>query len=629
MSNTTGCFNFCSYVSHFLTVLHCIALHYIPKCQVAPCHTPLCCITLHSTALCCVMTHCPILQCTLLQFIALRCIVLHCNVLQSSCIALQPPGWKFVALLLLLKLLATGWLLYFFHSVHLFPFSSLPWIALHSRHGAALCHAPLHCKMLCSTALHHVVFYCLYLHCTAALQFLALHCNVAFALVCALHCIVLHCTLVAWHCIPPGWNLLWFCCCLNCLLLAVFLNFCSSFTNFLSGLPLRQLLSSPVFLYHSPFKHPFPVPLFDCYFCSSGHCFLHCSCVALHNVALHSKTLFCIHCTLSCYAALWAQPQWDQCQKGRSPQLQPGSSSTHTQTTTTWLPFSLSMHDRKTQLSWEVHKARHCFCCSPVHPLLGRSAQTSCQCCKVASSLLPWGDIRPRPNPKAHWLVLSCLCWSRVCWQLEPGWSRQTLLHTQSRHGFFIIMYAGSHSTGPPTQTKIALSTTKSEFIALSMVLCRTIPIMEMINELHKLGFRFGSTKSTAHYQVFEDNSGAIKSVTILKIGYAPSTSMLSTIILGLHWLQQDHHQCHWQHSATCWHTHQTSLIWDLLPPPIQGQGLRQKVGHGRECEETGADDRTNAPWICPQDSEANRIKAGGTGSKLQASPTLRQANRA
>jgi len=67
-------------------------------------------------------------------------------------------------------------------------------------------------------------------------------------------------------------------------------------------------------------------------------------------------------------------------------------------------------------------------------------------------------------------------------------------------------------------QTEIALSTMESEFIGLSMALRMTIPIMETIKKLHRLGFRFGSTKPTVHCQVFEDNSGAIEIATMPKI---------------------------------------------------------------------------------------------------------------
>jgi len=46
-------------------------------------------------------------------------------------------------------------------------------------------------------------------------------------------------------------------------------------------------------------------------------------------------------------------------------------------------------------------------------------------------------------------------------------------------------------------------------------------------------------------------------------------------------------------------------------------------------CEETGAEDATNALMNPPQDSQADGIKLGGTGTKLQASPTPRLANKA
>jgi len=73
---------------------------------------------------------------------------------------------------------------------------------------------------------------------------------------------------------------------------------------------------------------------------------------------------------------------------------------------------------------------------------------------------------------------------------------------------------------------------------------------METIKELHKLGFRFGSTKMTVHCQVFEDNSGAIEIAIFPKIW--PHTKHIS---IKYHHFQDyiDHGKiCHQQHSATC-----------------------------------------------------------------------------
>jgi len=100
------------------------------------------------------------------------------------------------------------------------------------------------------------------------------------------------------------------------------------------------------------------------------------------------------------------------------------------------------------------------------------------------------------------------------------NWHQDDAEHSytaRSRHGY-IIMYASCPlHWASQLQTKIALSTTESKFIGLSMALRTTIPIMEMIKELHRLGFWFGSTKPTIHCWVFEDNSGTIKLATMPK----------------------------------------------------------------------------------------------------------------
>ena len=81
----------------------------------------------------------------------------------------------------------------------------------------------------------------------------------------------------------------------------------------------------------------------------------------------------------------------------------------------------------------------------------------------------------------------------------------------RSRHGY-IIMYAGCPITwASQLQTEIAMSSTESEFIGLSMALQTTIPLMELVKDLKLQGFNMVSTKFIVHCQVFEDNSGVLK----------------------------------------------------------------------------------------------------------------------
>jgi hypothetical protein len=67
-------------------------------------------------------------------------------------------------------------------------------------------------------------------------------------------------------------------------------------------------------------------------------------------------------------------------------------------------------------------------------------------------------------------------------------------------------------------QTKIALSSTESEFIGLSYALRTTIPIMELLKEYKQHGFNVTALQPQVHCRVFEDNSGAIEIAKVPKM---------------------------------------------------------------------------------------------------------------
>jgi len=198
------------------------------------------CIALHCIALHCIALHCIALHCIALHCIALHCIALSCNMLH--------------------------------------------WIASHC--------APLHCIMLCPIALHRIVLHCIFcvgLHCIpshcAPLQFIVLH----HVVLCwsPLHCIVLSHAPVVSHCIVLHQDefccivvAAWIACCWLIAVFWIFSNFCSSFANFLAGLPMTWLPSLPALLDHLPFKYPSPVLPFDCYFFALAviHCIPVASC---------------------------------------------------------------------------------------------------------------------------------------------------------------------------------------------------------------------------------------------------------------------------------------------------------------------------------------------------------------
>ena len=97
----------------------------------------------------------------------------------------------------------------------------------------------------------------------------------------------------------------------------------------------------------------------------------------------------------------------------------------------------------------------------------------------------------------------------------------------RSRSGY-VIEYAGCPIVwASKLQTQIALSTTEAEYIALSIALRDTIPLMELVRELRNNGFDYAATKPTIHCKVFEDNSGALEIATVHK--FRPRTKHINT----------------------------------------------------------------------------------------------------
>jgi Reverse transcriptase (RNA-dependent DNA polymerase) len=81
----------------------------------------------------------------------------------------------------------------------------------------------------------------------------------------------------------------------------------------------------------------------------------------------------------------------------------------------------------------------------------------------------------------------------------------------RSRTGF-VIKYASMPITwASKMQTEIALSSTESEYIALSMALRETLPMIGFLEELIAAGFEFNTTGSKIICKAFEDNEGALE----------------------------------------------------------------------------------------------------------------------
>jgi len=107
--------------------------------------------------------------------------------------------------------------------------------------------------------------------------------------------------------------------------------------------------------------------------------------------------------------------------------------------------------------------------------------------------------------------------------KLEAPFDRDT---ARSRHGY-IIRYAGCPILWKSQmQAQISLSTTEAEYVGLSQALKEAIPVMELLKEMKKHGFKVGDPKAKVHCKVFEDNSGAIELAKNPK--YRPRTKHLN-----------------------------------------------------------------------------------------------------
>jgi hypothetical protein len=82
----------------------------------------------------------------------------------------------------------------------------------------------------------------------------------------------------------------------------------------------------------------------------------------------------------------------------------------------------------------------------------------------------------------------------------------------------YIFMFAGCPiSWTSRVQSEVALSTTESEYIAISHATREILPLIELIEELHDKGVIEQGIKPVTRCRVFEDNSGAVELATSVK----------------------------------------------------------------------------------------------------------------
>ena len=96
----------------------------------------------------------------------------------------------------------------------------------------------------------------------------------------------------------------------------------------------------------------------------------------------------------------------------------------------------------------------------------------------------------------------------------------------RSRHGYIILYEGCPISWKSQLQTEITLSSTESEYTGLSYALREAIPLMNLLNEMKKQGFKVSTKKPKILCKVFEDNSGALEIATTHK--FRPRTKHLN-----------------------------------------------------------------------------------------------------
>ena len=137
----------------------------------------------------------------------------------------------------------------------------------------------------------------------------------------------------------------------------------------------------------------------------------------------------------------------------------------------------------------------------------------------------------------------------------------------KSRSGYIIMLHGVPLIWHSKLQTQIALSTTEAEYIALSQSLRDTIPIMNLLLEMHNHGFKGDYTRPIIHCKAFEDNSGALELAKTPKM--RPRTKHINLVY--------HHFRFHVLSGAITIHAIDTkSQLADLLTKPLD-QNLFQK----------------------------------------------------
>ena len=113
-----------------------------------------------------------------------------------------------------------------------------------------------------------------------------------------------------------------------------------------------------------------------------------------------------------------------------------------------------------------------------------------------------------KPDPKKSF---ECYCGTNFSGNWNKAFASVDHSTATSQSGW-IIFYAGCPvSWASKLQSKVAFSTTKAKYIAMSQSLCDVIPVMNLLQEMREQDYQVICTEPHVYCKVFEDNSGALE----------------------------------------------------------------------------------------------------------------------
>jgi hypothetical protein len=119
-----------------------------------------------------------------------------------------------------------------------------------------------------------------------------------------------------------------------------------------------------------------------------------------------------------------------------------------------------------------------------------------------------------------------CYCDADFSGNWNSGIAEYDGTTARSQSGY-VINYAGCPLVwASKLQTEIALSSTESEYVALSQALREVLPLMRLVEELVKAGLELANQPPRIHCKVFEDNFGALEMAQTHKM--RPRTKLMN-----------------------------------------------------------------------------------------------------